>query len=77
VIGCSVVVGCSVVWGRGLRTWARARAERGVSSAGFTTTVHPAASAAPTFLVIIALGKFHWGVTGRRNQRSNRLDDAK
>lgn len=44
-------------------TSASARAERGVSSAGFTTTVQPTAMAAPTFLVIIALGKFHceWG----------------
>lgn len=41
------------------QTSARARAERGVSSAGFTTTVQPAARAAPTFLVIMALGKFH------------------
>lgn len=40
-------------------TSARARADSGVSSAGFTTTVHPAARAAPTFLVIMALGKFH------------------
>lgn len=41
-------------------TSARARADSGVSSAGFTTTVQPTARAAPTFLVIIALGKFHW-----------------
>lgn len=40
-------------------TSASARAERGVSSAGFTTTVQPTAMAAPTFLVIMALGKFH------------------
>ena len=37
---------------------ARESAERGVSSAGLTTQVHPAARAAPTFLVIMALGKF-------------------
>jgi hypothetical protein len=37
-----------------------ARAVRGVSSAGLTTHVHPAASAAPAFLVIIAIGKFHY-----------------
>jgi hypothetical protein len=37
-----------------------ARAVRGVSSAGFTTHVHPAASAAPAFLVTIAIGKFHY-----------------
>lgn len=44
----------------GVLTSARARADSGVSSAGFTTTVQPAASAAPTFLLIMALGKFHW-----------------
>ena len=36
-----------------------AKAERGVSSAGLHTTVHPLARAAPNFLVIMALGKFH------------------
>lgn len=36
-----------------------ANAEYGVSSAGFNTTVQPAAKAAQAFLVIIALGKFH------------------
>ena len=40
-------------------TLARARAEYGVSSAGLSTTVHPAAIAAPAFLVNMALGKFH------------------
>lgn len=40
-------------------TSARASADSGVSSAGLTTTVQPAARAAPTFLVIMALGKFH------------------
>lgn len=44
-------------------TSARARADSGVSSAGLTTTVQPAARAAPTFLVIMALGKFHCGPT--------------
>lgn len=42
-----------------IHTSARARAESGVSSAGFTTTVQPEANAAPTFRAIIALGKFH------------------
>lgn len=37
----------------------RANADKGVSSAGLTTTVHPAASAAHAFLVIMAFGKFH------------------
>ena len=37
---------------------ARARADRGVSSDGLMTQVHPAARAAPTLRVIIALGKF-------------------
>ena len=37
---------------------AMAKAERGVSSAGFATKVHPAARAGPNFLVIIAFGKF-------------------
>mmetsp|Transcript_12235 Transcript_12235/g.24273 ORF Transcript_12235/g.24273 Transcript_12235/m.24273 type:complete len:308 (-) Transcript_12235:456-1379(-) len=36
----------------------RATAERGVSSEGFTTEGQPAARAGPTFLVIIARGKF-------------------
>lgn len=40
-------------------TSARASADSGVSSAGLITTVQPAARAAPTFLVIMALGKFH------------------
>ncbi len=39
-----------------------ASAVSGVSPAGFSTTVHPAASAGPSFLVAIAAGKFH-GVT--------------
>lgn len=36
-----------------------ATAVRGVRSLGFRTTVHPAASAGPAFLVIMAMGKFH------------------
>jgi len=35
-----------------------ARQLRGVSPAGFHTVVQPAAKAAPTFRVIIAIGKF-------------------
>src|SRR5262245_65596069 len=38
---------------------ASARAENGVCDAGFATTVQPAATAGPTFRVIIAIGKFH------------------
>ena len=38
---------------------ARARVDRGVSPAGFTTKVQPAASVGPALRVIIALGKFH------------------
>jgi len=38
----------------------RARAEKGVSSEGFNTTVQPAARAGEAFLVIMALGKFHY-----------------
>src|SRR5581483_2546664 len=38
---------------------ARARAEQGVSSAGLTTSVQPAASAGPALRAIIAIGKFH------------------
>ena len=38
---------------------ASASAESGVCSAGFSTIVHPAASAGAAFRVIIALGKFH------------------
>ena len=37
---------------------AKARADKGVSSEGLMTQVHPAAKAAPTFRVIMALGKF-------------------
>jgi hypothetical protein len=40
-------------------TSASASAEKGVSGAGLMTAVQPAASAAPTFRVIIADGKFH------------------
>ena len=36
-----------------------ASAESGVSSAGLTTIVQPAASAGPSFRVIVAAGKFH------------------
>lgn len=36
----------------------RARQEKGVSAGGLMTAVHPAASAAPSFRVIIAEGKF-------------------
>mmetsp|Transcript_5514 Transcript_5514/g.9227 ORF Transcript_5514/g.9227 Transcript_5514/m.9227 type:complete len:203 (+) Transcript_5514:937-1545(+) len=43
-------------------TLAIAMADNGVSSAGFTTIVHPAARAGASFLVIIAEGKFQ-GVT--------------
>ena len=38
---------------------ARARAENGVSLAGLTTMVQPAARAGATLRVIIAAGKFH------------------
>lgn len=38
----------------------RASAEYGVSSAGLSTTVDPAAIAAQAFRVIIAFGKFHY-----------------
>src|SRR6185312_15624697 len=37
---------------------ARARAEKGVAEAGFSTTVQPAAKAGATLRVIIAAGKF-------------------
>jgi hypothetical protein len=36
-----------------------AKAVKGVSSEGFNTTVHPAASAGATLRVIIEKGKFH------------------
>jgi hypothetical protein len=45
--------------GVNLLTSASARAEKGVSGAGLMTAVQPATSAAPTFQVIIADGKFH------------------
>lgn len=38
---------------------ASARADSGVCSAGFATTVQPAAKAGPTLRVIVAEGKFH------------------
>jgi hypothetical protein len=38
---------------------AMARAHSGVSAAGLTTTVQPAARAGPTLRVIMAIGKFH------------------
>lgn len=40
-------------------TSANASAEKGVSGGGLITAVQPAASAAPSFRVIIADGKFH------------------
>ncbi len=43
-------------------TWltsAKARALNGVSSDGFSITVHPAANAAPALRVAMAIGKFH------------------
>ena len=42
---------------------ASANAESGVASAGFTTVVQPAASAGPSFRVIIASGKFQGVIT--------------
>ena len=47
-------------------TWHKARAESGVSSAGFITTVHPAARAGAAFLHNIEAGKFHY--KGRRKK---------
>ena len=44
------------------RISATANADSGVSLAGFSTTVQPAASAGPILRVAIAAGKFH-GVT--------------
>ena len=40
-------------------SWASAKAESGVSFAGFQTIVQPAAIAGPTLRVPIAIGKFH------------------
>ena len=40
-------------------SFATASAQSGVSSAGLTTAVHPAASAGAILRVIIAIGKFH------------------
>ena len=45
---------------------AMASAVSGVSSAGLSTTVQPAASAGPILRVAIAAGKFH-GVTSTRH----------
>ena len=39
--------------------WARAAAAHGVSGAGLSTTVHPAARAGPTLARLIWWGKFH------------------
>jgi hypothetical protein len=49
------------------RTAARAKAVSGVSLAGLSTTVQPAASAGPIFRVAMAAGKFH-GVTRTQTQ---------
>ena len=62
------MVGCCASWGRACSLTS---AESGVASAGFATTVHPAASAAPILRVSIAYGKFHGvispaGPTGSR-----------
>ena len=40
---------------------AKYKADNGVSSAGLITQVQPQATAAATFLAIIAFGKFHFG----------------
>src|SRR5258706_6803979 len=59
---------------------ASASAERGVCSAGLTTTVHPAASAGATLRVIIALGKFQGVIAAQTPigslSTSNRLSGA-
>ncbi|CAB4928032.1 unannotated protein [freshwater metagenome] len=47
------------------RTWASSSAVSGVSSAGLTTLVQPAAIAGPSLRVSMAAGKFH-GVTSRQ-----------
>ena len=51
---------------------ARARAERGVAVAGFTTIGHPAARAGPALRVIIAAGKFQ-GVTAAVTPTGSRV----
>ena len=64
--GPGFVVGSTLTTPSGTPASARmaaiARADSGVSLAGFSTTVQPAASAGPIFLVAMAAGKFH-GVT--------------
>src|SRR5271165_1395209 len=48
------------------------RAERGVCSAGLSTTVQPAASAGPSFQAAISSGKFHgiiWPTTPTGSRR--------
>lgn len=47
-----------------LHSWASSSMVRGVSPAGFTIMVHPAASAGPILRVPMASGKFH-GVMAR------------
>ncbi len=47
------------------RIWASASIDNGVSCAGFTTIVQPAAIAGPILRVPIAIGKFH-GVMSRQ-----------
>ena len=41
-------------------TLQRARADSGVSSAGFSITVQPAANAGAIFFVTVAMGPFHY-----------------
>ena len=65
---CVCVLVCVCVCSGYTFTSHRAKAEYGVSSAGFSTTVQPAASAGASFLVIIAFGKFHW-----KKHKSNHL----
>ncbi len=51
---------------------ARARADRGVSSAGLATTVQPAARAGPNLRAIIATGKFQGVITATTPTGSRR-----
>ena len=53
-------------------TWASASIVSGVSSAGLTTIVQPAATAGPIFRVPIASGKFH-GVMNKHGPTGLRI----
>ena len=53
------ILHCIMLYNNYVYTSAIASAHSGVSSEGLSTTVHPAANAAPALRVAMAMGKFH------------------